>query len=447
MTLVEGSRAILGGRFALPGTPLEAGGHARLYKAYDLELDRPAAVKVFTPAQPVDPRTLRLAWSNELDAYTRLGSHRNLLTLLAYDAPEGYDQWIAFEWCGEDLQKFILRAPATWDTFRPISYEILAGLSALHSRGYVHRDLKPKNVLIADGAVKLADFGTIRLREVTSLGMTMNQLGTKPYAPPESGTLNPVPAYDVYSFAVMVLACLSGDFDMVDSGPEQVLGRVEVPEDVRSLLARCLADDPDDRPGSASVLLAELQQIEKQARPSEQVTEVGLEVTPAALRSFSDAMSAEASELADVVKELGPRVRVMLDAREAAGDDTASRPNGGSRRGRAQRPAGIPRHQARVETESLSDGASPQTVVESCTALVAHPDAPTGGGRVHRRSPSRCARTACRGLGQSCIEKRGARPLGARAQCQVRIGTGPREGHQVREFQSRRRTDLPVCRG
>lgn len=321
MTLVEGSRAILGGRFALPGTPLEAGGHARLYKAYDLELDRPAAVKVFTPAQPVDPRTLRLAWSNELDAYTRLGSHRNLLTLLAYDAPEGYDQWIAFEWCGEDLQKFILRAPVTWDTFRPISYEILAGLSALHSRGYVHRDLKPKNVLIADGAVKLADFGTIRLREVTSLGMTMNQLGTKPYAPPESGTLNPVPAYDVYSFAVMVLACLSGDFDMVDSGPEQVLGRVEVPEDVRSLLARCLADDPDDRPGSASVLLAELQQIEKQARPSEQVTEVGLEVTPAALRSFSEAMSAEASELADVVKELGPRVRVMLDAREAAGDD------------------------------------------------------------------------------------------------------------------------------
>lgn len=323
MTSAEGSRVILGGRFALPGVPLEAGGHARLYKAYDLELGGPAAVKVFTPVQPVDPRTLRLAWSNELDAYTRLGAHRNLLDLLAYGTSEKEEdgQWIAFEWCGEDLEKHILQAPVTWTTFRTISYEILAGLSSLHSCGYVHRDLKPKNVLIADGAVKLADFGTIRLREVTSLGMTMNQLGTKPYTPPEAGTLNPVPAYDVYSFAVTVLACLSSDFAMVDSEPGQILGRIDLPEDVRSLLARCLADDPDDRPGSASILLAEFMQIERLARPAERATEVGLEVTPGALRSFGEAMSAEASEIGDVFAEFGPRVRVMLDPKEAAGDD------------------------------------------------------------------------------------------------------------------------------
>lgn len=320
-TPAEGPRVILDDRFALPSAPLESGGHARLYKAYDLELDQPAAVKLFEPPRPVDPRTLRLAWNNELDAYTRLGSHRNLLGLLSYGSPDDGTQWIAFEWCGEDLEKYIRRTPVTWETFRPIAYEILSGLAVLHGSSYIHRDVKPKNILIGDGVVKLADFGTIRLREVTSMGMTMNQLGTKPYSPPESGTLNPITSYDVYSFAVLVLACLSGDFEMAGTGPEQVLAETSCPETVRSLLARCLAEDPSERPGSASVLLAEFRQIEKQSRPVPQVPEVGLEIIPGALRSFCEAIAAETADIVEVINEFGPRVRVMLDPKEVAGED------------------------------------------------------------------------------------------------------------------------------
>jgi Protein kinase domain len=316
MTTADAQRVILDGRFALPAVPLEGGGHARLYKAYDLELEQPAAVKLFEPYRPVDEQTLRLAWSNELDAYTRLGSHRNLLGLLSYGTSAEETQWIAFEWCGEDLEKFVLKSAVSWELLRPVFYEILSGLAVLHSQNFIHRDLKPKNILVADGAVKIADFGTIRLREVTSLGLTMNQLGTKPYAPPESGTLNPVPAYDIYSFAVLVLACLTKNFEMDESETERVLGSVAVPEDVRSVLAKCLAADPDGRPGSAAVLLAELQQIEKQSRPLAGITEVGLEITPGALGSFCESVAAEQADLSDVIGELSPRVRVMQDTKE-----------------------------------------------------------------------------------------------------------------------------------
>lgn len=321
MSASEADATILDGRFAVGGNSVGEGGHARLYKAYDLKLQSHAAVKLFKPSRPVDDRTLRLAWSNELDAYVRLGEHPNLLALLGYGSSQEDSQWLAFEWCGEDLETFVRKTPMSWETLRPIAYEILTGLSLLHGRNFIHRDLKPRNVLIDDGIVKIADFGTIRLREVTSIGMTMNQLGTKPYAPPESGTLDPTPSYDVYSFAVLVVACLTGDFEMEQSAPEHLLPQLECPKEVQDILARSLADSPEDRPSSASVLLAELRQLEKKLRPADASVEVGLEITAAALRSFGEALTAETPDLNEVARELGSRVRVMLDPKEAAGQD------------------------------------------------------------------------------------------------------------------------------
>jgi len=312
---------VLDARFALPREPLNAGGHSRLYKAYDLSEAAEVAVKLFDPTSPVDESILRMAWANELDLYTKIGSHPNLLRLIAYGTPRDEAPWIAVEWCGQDLQTFISGETIDWDAFEPIAHEILRGLSALHAKGFVHRDVKPKNILIDDGVVKVADFGTVRIREVTSLGFTMRELGTPPYSPPEIGAYSPTTAYDIYSFAVLTIACVSGDFEMAGTTPYAVLSGTAFPDRIKDILARCLSEEPGDRPGSASVLLAELEQLGRQNSVADESTDVGIEISDGALETYRSISAAESAEVSDLVREFGTRARIVLDPREKTSGD------------------------------------------------------------------------------------------------------------------------------
>lgn len=302
---------VLQERFILPSHALASGGHARLFKAYDNEKQEHVAVKMFSPSVPVDPRVLQLSWSNELAAYQQLGDHSNLLQVIDFGTPHDGEPWIAFEWCGEDLGALVAREPTDWARLKPIAVEILIGLSVLHSKSWVHRDVKPANILIQDGRVKLADFGTMRYREVTSYGQTMAQLGTRPYSPPETGTESPTPAYDVYSFAVLVVCCLLGDLDLIGVAPEDALETIAVPESVRALLRRCLEEDPDGRPSSAAVVLAELEQESNAGPVMPEAAEIGLFLPERIEQSFCQLMQAEAASFEDFRREFGPRAKLM----------------------------------------------------------------------------------------------------------------------------------------
>jgi hypothetical protein len=271
-------------RFALPAEPVQRGGHAQLYRGTDLERDNQiVAVKLFNPPHVADDRVLRASWSNELHAYQTLGDHANLARLIDWGRMQDGAPYLVFEWLETDLFTHLDHITIEgWDDFWPIARDILSGLSVIHSAGYVHRDLKPENVLVSrDGPFKVADFGTARLTQAISLGMTMAQLGTEPYAPPERGTPAPVPAYDLYSFAVLCIVGMSGRVPTSDADVTSAFGNLDLPQDVSQVLGPCLASTPDDRPESAAIVLAQLMNLQgERERRREPETEVFLQVPP-----------------------------------------------------------------------------------------------------------------------------------------------------------------------
>lgn len=310
---------VLGSRFTLQAEPISVGGHAQLFKGFDADTAETVAVKVFTPPVPVDPKVLRLSWSTEVDAYRRLGEHPNLLQVREFDPGHSGEAWIVFDWGGEDLEKVATRTRLSWTDLRPIAMEILSGLSELHAKGYVHRDVKPRNILVDGSHVRLADFGTLRVREFSTPGMTMGPMGTQPYSPPEAGTDSPVPAYDVYSFAVLIISCLAQDFEMTSGEVEAALTTVPIPDGVRALLARCLETDPLARPGSAAIVRAELESILRGTVGTGPSREIGLDLTPIVNHLLRQLLQIEALDLNDVRQEFGAVSRFLPDPKKDPG--------------------------------------------------------------------------------------------------------------------------------
>ncbi|MER6915096.1 protein kinase [Streptomyces sp. NPDC000594] len=146
----------------------------------------------------------------------------------------------------------------------------LLGLSSAHGAGVVHRDYKPENVLVrADGVSKLADFGI-----ATGLGDEPEVAGTPSYMAPEQwqGAVAS-PTADVYAATVTFFECLTGHkpysagnlAELAVAHMSAPVPDEEAPEPLRPLIARGLAKDPGDRPASASVFLAELEEIARSA--------------------------------------------------------------------------------------------------------------------------------------------------------------------------------------
>jgi eukaryotic-like serine/threonine-protein kinase len=152
-----------------------------------------------------------------------------------------------------------------------LAADLAGALAAVHAAGLVHRDIKPRNVLIApDGAARLVDFGLIGR---AGAGDGQLAVGTLAYAAPEqAGTLNrPLDARsDLYSLGVLLYECVTGrlPFESADLGALLRMHAVLPPPDPRELarvsagftamLNALLAKDPDDRYASAEALLADL---------------------------------------------------------------------------------------------------------------------------------------------------------------------------------------------
>jgi serine/threonine protein kinase len=133
-----------------------------------------------------------------------------------------------------------------------LAAQAAAGLAHVHARGLVHRDVKPKNLLLGrDGTLKVSDFGIARLVDGTRLTQVGTVLGTAAYlAPEQAAGSETTGAADVYALGVVMYELLTGTLPY--GAP--TLGEL-VPIELASLLLACLLDDPDRRPSAREVEL------------------------------------------------------------------------------------------------------------------------------------------------------------------------------------------------
>ena len=179
-----------------------------VYRGRDESLDRDAAVKVIR-GEALDDES-RAMFQKEARAAARL-QHPNIVTVYEMGEEEGAP-YLAMELlAGQDLQRAMRdREFADPLAALAVTEQVLAGLGHAHARGIVHRDMKPSNVFVHDGAhVKVLDFGVARLGE--ALTVTGRVVGTPHYMSPEQVRAAPIDGRtDLFSAALMFYEMVTG---------------------------------------------------------------------------------------------------------------------------------------------------------------------------------------------------------------------------------------------
>ncbi|MBW5421252.1 Stk1 family PASTA domain-containing Ser/Thr kinase [Streptomyces sp. BG9H] len=263
---------LLDSRYRIEGR-IAVGGMATVYRAVDTRLDRVLALKVMHPTLAADASFVD-RFIREAKSVARL-SHPNVVGVFDQGTDGSY-VYLAMEYVAGCTLRDVLRERgalqprAALDILEPV----LAALGAAHRAGFVHRDMKPENVLIGDdGRVKVADFGLVRAVD-TVTNTTGTVLGTVSYLAPEQiehGTADT--RVDVYACGVVLYEMLTGAKPHTGDSPAQVLYQ-HLNEDVPSpsaavpglafeldeLVASATARTPDVRPYDAVALLAQLRE-------------------------------------------------------------------------------------------------------------------------------------------------------------------------------------------
>jgi serine/threonine-protein kinase len=237
------------------------GTNAVVYKARNITLDRIEALKVIRPGLLWKPESIA-RFMREAKVAAQL-DHPNIVTIYEVGEVEG-SYYIAMKYIeGRTVEELIERgSPLLLEEALNIACQVADALAYAHERGFIHRDVKPSNIIVTpDGKAVLTDFGLARALEWASLTGSKGPLGTPGYIPPEiwegkKATL----AADVYSFGVILWEILAGRrlFDgetpavvmrkhLMEEPPHLSEVREGIPEWLEEAVGKALVKEPDGR--------------------------------------------------------------------------------------------------------------------------------------------------------------------------------------------------------
>jgi serine/threonine-protein kinase len=252
---------------------LGTGGMSTVYCAFDTLLERNVALKVLHDQYGGDEEYVE-RFRREARSVAQL-SHPNIVTVIDRGEEDG-KQFIVFEIIeGENLKELVERGgPLPVRRALELGLEVGRALAFAHGQGLVHRDVKPQNVLLNDeGRAKVTDFGIARVLDAVGQTETGTVLGTSHYIAPEQARGEQIDAQtDIYSFGVVLYELLTGEVPypgdnfltvamkhVNDPSPSVLDRRPDTPLRLASLIERCMAKLPADRPGSMDEVVGELE--------------------------------------------------------------------------------------------------------------------------------------------------------------------------------------------